>query len=206
MRIPPPPFAARRGVDARDERGHDGGDIRGVGLSWREAALTISLRPFLPSDAPALARLFRDSVEILGEEDYTEDQRAAWAAASDDLAGFTQKLAAALTLVALRDGALAGFASLANEKVDMLYVDPAFSRAGVATALVDALEKLSTARGAQKIETDASDVARDFFEARGYVAMQRNTVMLHGEWLANTTMKKQLGEAQKPAGKPGATH
>ena len=168
--------------------------------------MTISLRPFLPSDAPALARLFRESVEILGEEDYTVDQRAAWASAADDLAKFAQKLAAALTLVAQRDGELAGFATLADGKIEMLYVDPEFSRAGVATALVDALEKLSTARGAQKIETDASDVARDFFEARGYVAMQRNTVMIHGEWLANTTMKKPLGEAQKSAEKPGATH
>ena len=45
--------------------------------------MTISLRPFLPSDAPALARLFRDSVEILAEDDYTDDQRAAWASAAD---------------------------------------------------------------------------------------------------------------------------
>ena len=48
--------------------------------------MTTALRPFLPADAPALARLFRASVEILAEEDYTDDQRSAWAAASDDLA------------------------------------------------------------------------------------------------------------------------
>ena len=39
--------------------------------------MTISLRPFLPSDAPALARLFRASVEVLAEEEYSDDQRAA---------------------------------------------------------------------------------------------------------------------------------
>jgi putative acetyltransferase len=30
---------------------------------------------------------------------------------------------------------------------------------------------------------------------RGYETRQRNTVSLNGEWLANTTMQKSLGEA-----------
>ncbi|MDE2364434.1 MAG: GNAT family N-acetyltransferase [Hyphomicrobiales bacterium] len=167
-----------------------------------QRSMTISLRPFLPSDAPALARLFRDSIETLAEDDYTDDQRAAWASSADDLAEFAQKLSESLTLVALRDGALAGFASLADGKIDMLYVEPGHAGHGVATALVDALEKLGRARGAKEIETDASDVARDFFAKRGYAPMQRNTVMRAGEWLANTTMKKPLGTPEKP----GATH
>jgi putative acetyltransferase len=164
--------------------------------------MTISLRPFLPSDAPALARLFRASVEMLAEDDYTDDQRAAWAAAADDLAEFTRKLAAALTLIAAKDGALAGFASLIDGRIDMLYVEPEYARAGVATALIDALEKLSAARGAKQIETEASDSARDFFSQRGYIAWQRNTRMLNGEWFANTTMKKQLADS----GQAGAVH
>ena len=80
-------------------------------------------------------------------------------------------------------------------------IGAANARAGVATALVDAVEKLAAARGLKEVETDASDVAQPFFAGRGYVAVQRNTVSLNGEWFANTTMKKQLapGAAQ---GKP----
>ena len=167
--------------------------------------MSISLRPFLPADAATLARLFRESVEILAEDDYTDDQRAAWASAADDLATFAEKLAKALTLVALHDGALAGFASFADGRIDMLYVDPEHAREGVATTLIDALEKLAAARGADRMETDASDSARDFFARRGYEPQSRNTIMRAGEWLANTTMKKTLGQT-KSAGKPGATH
>lgn len=163
--------------------------------------MTISLRPFLPADAPALARLFRASIEILAEDEYTEDQRGAWAAASDDVAAFAQRLASALTLVAIRDREIAGFASFGNGCLDLLYVAPDHAREGVATALVDAVEKLAAARGLKEIETDASDVAYDFFKGRGYVATQRNTVSLNGEWFANTTMKKQLAPAA-PQGKP----
>jgi putative acetyltransferase len=63
---------------------------------------------------------------------------------------------------------------------------------GVASVLCDALEKLAGARGAQNLTVDASDNAQAFFAKRGYVAKQRNSVTLGGEWLANTTMQKSL--------------
>ena len=46
---------------------------------------------------------------------------------------------------------------------------------------------------------DASDSARDFFAKRGYVAQQRNTVTINGEWLANTTMHKPARERKREA-------
>ena len=58
--------------------------------------------------------------------------------------------------------------------------------------LADALEKLAGARGAKTMSVDASDSARGFFEKRGYVAQQRNSVSLGDEWLANTTLTKAL--------------
>ncbi|HMH62327.1 MAG TPA: GNAT family N-acetyltransferase, partial [Bradyrhizobium sp.] len=39
-----------------------------------------------------------------------------------------------------------------------------------------------------------SDNAQEFFEKRGYVGKQRNTVTVNGEWLANTTMHKTLAD------------
>ena len=64
--------------------------------------------------------------------------------------------------------------------------------------LVDALEKLAGARGAKHLTVDASDTAEPFFKKRGYVAKQRNTVTLNGEWLANTTMQKTLADSAAP--------
>jgi putative acetyltransferase len=60
--------------------------------------------------------------------------------------------------------------------------------------LCDALEKLAAARGAKRLSVDASDNAAEFFAKRSYEAQQRNTVSLNGEWLANTTMQKTLGD------------
>jgi len=156
----------------------------------------LALRPFLAEDTPLLREIFRDSIAELTGDDYTEAQQEAWASVADDEAAFGKKLGSQLTLIATLEGSPVGFASLAGgNTIDMLYVHPAAAGQGVGTMLVDALEKLAGSRGAGKLSVDASDSARDFFEKRGYVAQQRNTVALAGEWLANTTLQKPLAAA-----------
>jgi putative acetyltransferase len=153
----------------------------------------IGLRPFLPADAPLLREIFRDSIEELTSDDYSAAQQDAWASTADDLGAFGAKLSGHLTLVATLEGAPVGFASLeGKDKIDMLYVHPAAGGRGVGTALVDALEKLAGSRGVAKLIVDASDSARSFFEKRGYVAQQRNSISIGDEWLANTTLHKPL--------------
>lgn len=153
----------------------------------------LALRPFLPDDTPLLREIFRDSIEELTGDDYTEAQQEAWASVADDAADFGKKLSGQLTLIATLEGSPVGFASLAGkDKVDMLYVHPAAVGQGVGSMLIHALEKLAGGRGEAKLSVDASDSARGFFEKRGYTAQQRNSVSVGGEWLANTTMQKQL--------------
>lgn len=151
------------------------------------------MRPFLPADTPLLASIFVASIQELTSDDYSAEQQEAWASAADDEVEFGKKLAAGLTLIATMQGSPVGFASLrGNDHIDMLYVHPSVVGQGVGTLLCDALEKLTAARGATHLSVDASDTAVDFFKTRGYVAQQRNSVTVNDEWLANTTMKKEL--------------
>ena len=129
----------------------------------------LALRPFLPADAPLLREIFRDSIEELTSDDYTESQQEAWASVADDVRNFGGKLAGKLTLVATLEGSPVGFASLeGKDKIDMLYVHPAATGQGVGAMLVDALEKLAGARGTTKLTVDASDSARFFRKAGLY--------------------------------------
>jgi putative acetyltransferase len=153
----------------------------------------LGLRPFLPDDAPLLREIFRDSIEALTDEDYTPAQQEAWASVADDAAEFGKKLGGQLTLIATLEGSPVGFASLeGKDVVGMLYVHPAAVGHGVGAMLIDALEKIAGGRGVGKLSVDASDSARGFFEKRGYVAQQRSSISVGDEWLANTTMHKQL--------------
>ena len=69
---------------------------------------------------------------------------------------------------------------------------PAVAGQGIATMLLDALERLAASRGTARLVADVSDTAQPFFEKHGYVAQQRNTIIRGDEWLANTTMEKKL--------------
>jgi len=152
-----------------------------------------ALRPFLAADTPMLAVIFIAAIQELTGEDYSEAQQEAWASAAEDEAKFGARLARELTLIATMQNSPVGFAALKGaDHIDMLYVHPSVAGQGVASMLCDALEKLAGGRGATKLTVDASDNASEFFRKRGYVATQRNTVTVNGEWLANTTMQKTL--------------
>jgi putative acetyltransferase len=164
----------------------------------------LALRPYLPADALLLAEIFRTSVEELTAEDYSEAQRSVWAAIADDEAAFAERLAQELTLVATIGGSVVGFVSLKGaDELDLIYVHPAVAGQGIGAMLCDAVERLAAGRGAPRLVVDASDSARGFFERRGYVAQQRNTVFMGDEWFANTTMEKKLTpKGSTPKGSP----
>ena len=152
-----------------------------------------ALRPFLAADTPMLAAIFTASVQELTGDDYSEAQQEAWAVVAEDEESFGKKLSDELTLIATMQNAPVGFAALKGiDHIEMLYVHPSVAGQGVGAMLCDALEKLAGARGAKNLSVDASDNALDFFKRRGYVAQQRNSVTVNGEWLANTTMRKTL--------------
>ena len=159
------------------------------------------LRPFLPADTPVLAAIFIAAIEQLTGDDYGEAQQQAWASAADDEEAFGKRLGSELTLIATLQNSPVGFVALKGpDHIDMLYVHPGAVGQGVATVLCEALEKLAGGRGARSLTVDASDNATEFFAKRGYVAKQRNTVTVNGEWLANTTMQKTLAESTAPGG------
>jgi putative acetyltransferase len=159
------------------------------------------LRPYLAADTPVLAAIFVASIEQLTSDDYSEAQQQAWASTADDEEQFGKRLASGLTLIATLQNSPVGFASLKGaDHIDMLYVHPGAAGQGVASMLCDALEKLAGGRGAKSLIVEASDNATEFFTKRGYVATQRNTVTINGEWLANTTMQKTFVVPASPGG------
>lgn len=158
-----------------------------------------ALRPFLASDTLALRELFAQSIDVLTEDDYDEDQRAAWASEAEDAAGFAKRLSSMVTLVVEVEGELIGFGALKDNKyIDMLFVHPYAAGEGVGSTILDALERLAKARGAGTLTVQAGETAAFFFEARGFKGTERSAVSRDDLWLTTTTMVKQLKAADKP--------
>lgn len=159
------------------------------------------LRPFIAADAPALCELFAQSIDELCAEDYDDEQRLAWISRAEDARAFAKRLGGMVTLVIQVENDYAGFAALKDNTIlDMLYVHPHYAGEGIGTALADALERIAAGRGVEAITVESSDTAVMFFEARGYVATQRNAIPIDDQWLTNTTLTKQLGPSHNTSG------
>lgn len=145
------------------------------------------LRPYRTEDCPALTKLFYQTVHTVNAKDYTPPQLDAWADGHPDLAAWDSSLSAHLSLVAVCDGVIAGFADMAPDGyLDRLYVHRDFQRQGIATALCDALEQAVPG----PYETHASITARPFFEQRGYRVVRQQQVLRKGIVLTNFVMRK----------------
>ncbi len=139
---------------------------------------TMIWRAYEPGrDAQPLAELFRAAILTLAASHYDAAQREVWASGADDLAGFDARLARGVTLVACSGSEYAAFGQLfPSDHVEMLYVAPAWTRRGLASALIARLEAIARAAQAVTLDTDASALARPVFERAGFSLVAQESV------------------------------
>ncbi|HEY0064433.1 MAG TPA: GNAT family N-acetyltransferase [Telluria sp.] len=126
------------------------------------------IRPLIPSDVPAAARLLR----TLSAQHILQDCRPEDAAAflrEHDASGIARQLAAGVVYhVATVDEALAGFIALREQRhVFHMFVDQAYQRRGIARALWQ--EALQAAGNPPAVTVNASNVAVPVYQALGFV-------------------------------------
>ena len=76
--------------------------------------------------------------------------------------------------------------------LDMLFVDPDFSRHGIGAKLISAIVDLAQDAGAPCVETHASLTARPVLERGGFVVVAEETAIIRGVALANFKMRFDL--------------
>ena len=154
------------------------------------AAFTI--RPATPADAEALCALHKASVRALCVGAYTGDEIEAWLREREPR-GFRHAMTdgGETMLVAERDGAVVGFASIKDAVLFGLYVDPATGR-GAGRVLLLAAEDEVRRRGASVLSLQATLNAVPFYRQHGFMRQDRSTVRRGGRDLAVLDMIKAL--------------
>lgn len=151
------------------------------------------VRPYTPADASPTLDVFRRAVRVTASADYSPEQIAAWS--SDDIdprEWATQRLAAS-TVVAVDEGRVVGFSDVdARGYVDMMFVDPDFSRRGVGTLLLAAVVEVAALAGATELTADVSLTARGFFERHGFTVLAEGRPVIRGVELSNSAMRRAL--------------
>ena len=155
---------------------------------------TPTIRDFIAADAPAMARLYFESARRLGARHYTPAQVAAWAPAPMDTAAVLARAGdGRQTLVAVCDGAVAGYADLEPDgHVDHLYVHPDAAGRGVGAGLIEGLVARARAAGMVRLYVEASENARPLFERLGFRVLHRRDFQVRGVAIHNYAMERTL--------------
>lgn len=154
--------------------------------------LILTIRAATESDTATLITLFTESVHKIAAASYTPEQRDAWAPASPDMVQWQTRLASLNTLVAEKEGAMAGFISFTDDgHIELLFTSPTFARQGVASMLFEAAEKQLHANGVRHLTTEASLEARPFFESRGFKVVEKQAVKRNGVQLLRFAMARE---------------
>ena len=149
----------------------------------------MEIREYREEDQAEILSLFYETVHTVNAKDYNEKQLDAWAPQDNDYEHLNAALRNNLTLLAIEDGKITGFADIdENGYLDHLFVHKDYQRRGIASALCSRIEE-----GFKRIETHASITARPFFEKRGYVVVKAQDVKIRGEILRNYVMEKRFG-------------
>jgi ribosomal protein S18 acetylase RimI-like enzyme len=141
---------------------------------------SLAVRAAAATDIPRLAEIFRDASWS------NVDDRPLFDEHPEFLDWSGEPAREGRTLLAEVDGVVAGFVSTVDGdrvvELEDLFVDPAFMRRGVATALVDAAAERARDAGAATLSVDANQHAVAFyksaaFEIEGEIALDHGVAI-----------------------------
>lgn len=151
------------------------------------------IRSYEAGDAPALARLFYETVHAVNRADYSPEQLRAWAPELPNPEAWHARMSGRCTLVAEEDSEALGFAELERVgHLDMLYLRKDAVGRGVGSRHYLAVEQVARNRGLGRIFTEASITARPFFERQGFRVVGEQAVVRRGVRPATFAMEKYL--------------
>jgi putative acetyltransferase len=141
-----------------------------------------------------VARLTQVALDAIAGSGYTAEQIAAWSQNfTEDR--MTQVLENDTVIVVEMDNVIAGFATLIDQgetagNLDLLYVDPKFSRRGVGKRLIRAIEDEALRLDMTALWVDASAPAMHRLLQLGYRPREKNKKVIDSVIFENTWMMK----------------
>ncbi|QRZ13300.1 GNAT family N-acetyltransferase [Paracoccus methylovorus] len=153
----------------------------------------VHIRPLAACDYPAAGRIYFCAVHEGTRNAYSYEQRLAWAGETIDLEQWQTRIEALTGFVAEVGGEPIGFITIDRTGyVDLAFVLPSATGKGIGRVLLDAAEQWAKANGAARLTTEASLIARPFFEKSGWLLLEEEDVLRNGVNLTRYKMQKDL--------------
>ncbi|AHA06968.1 MULTISPECIES: GNAT family N-acetyltransferase [Bacillus] len=151
----------------------------------------IIIRTFQKEDLETVLQLFYETVHTVNARDYNELQLQAWAPKRLDRERWLQSLEKNICYVAEYRGVIVGFGDYNDEHyIDRLFTHKDYQGKGVASYILQKLEKEAVNLGHGDIYTEASITAKSFFERKGFICIKEQKKQHNGQIFINYVMKK----------------
>lgn len=133
--------------------------------------MPFAVRTAVPSDAPAIGRIHRESIRTLCRSHYTAEQIEDWSARPSP-EKYLPAIESGDALVGVEGEQILGFCLFDRHPaaIRVLYVSPDAARKGVGTALVRETERRLAGDGARELHVLSTLNAVPFYAALGFVA------------------------------------
>lgn len=170
--------------------------------------MRIRLRNAEESDIPAMAELFRETVRKVNAADYTPAETEDWAACGEGMRHWVELMGRLYFVVAeavegksnravpagrTGEEEMVGFASISDEGyLHSMFVHKDYQGCGVATALLQTIERYADDREMPGIWSEVSVTACHFFERAGYVVVKEQRRKARSLELRNFVMEKRF--------------
>lgn len=153
----------------------------------------ISIRLSKPGDLWEIQRMLVETISTICKNDYSPEQIEVWTSSVKNTQRWTGKLTSQYFLVAELDNKIVGVASLENNSyLDFLYVHKDYQRQGIADRLYSEIEREAIKRKATSIRSDVSKTARPFFEKKGFITTETQTIKILEVEIVNYKMTKTI--------------
>ena len=131
----------------------------------------ITIRVALNTDIEEIQSLYRNTVLVINRRDYSQAEVEDWASCGDDLSKIEDMIKTHYFIVAVnRQSEIVGFSSITPQGyLHSMFVHKDFQGKGIATMLLEEIERYAITAGIVRITSEVSLTARPFFEKKGYV-------------------------------------
>jgi len=153
------------------------------------------IRKYEPGDELTIGRVYYDAVHQLTRDDYTEEQRNAWATPMDEgddawAEKWRSRCDRKQPWVAVVDGEVAGFIEFdADGHIDCTYVSPEHAGKGHMSAIMERIIQEAQRSNLILLYAEVSITARPFFERHGFRVVRDNPHEVRGVPILNYIME-----------------
>ena len=155
--------------------------------------MKINTRIYRSEDCKEIIELFYNTVHSVNTKDYNQGQLDVWAPKDIDISQWDKSLSEHYSVVIEEDKVIIGFGDLDTKGyLDRLFIHKDYQGVGIATMIINEIEKYAKENKIEIITTHSSITAKPFFEKQGYKVVKEQLVERKGQYLTNFIMEKSL--------------